>query len=63
MTCCEIYQGVFGCWGWEHTSGNGEFVEESRQVFEDLEDCVEDARLHGYCVPRESFATPARLAA
>ena len=64
MNCCEIYQGVFGDWGWEHLSRDGELIEESRQVFENLEDCVEDARLHGYCVTQESAGgQEARLAA
>jgi len=63
MNCCEVYLGVFGAWGWEYLSVDAELIEESRQVFENLEDCVDDALLHGYCVERESAGQEARLGA
>lgn len=50
MDCCEVYLGVFGDWRWERVSEGGVLIEESLGPFEEFADCVEDARLHGYCV-------------
>ena len=51
MKLCQVYCGVFGAWGWEDMREDGT-VEESRDVFETLYECVEDARRHGYKVRR-----------
>lgn len=50
MGGCEIYLGVFGLWGWERRGDSGLVVEESSDVFEHREDCVEDAVRRG-CAP------------
>lgn len=62
MDHCEIYLGVFGLWGWESMSADGAVICESRQVFDCLEECLEDARLHGYGVNSE-LSRPALLLA
>ena len=46
-----LYKGVFGCWGWERLDATGRLVEESNQVFDEFEECVQDAKLHGYAPP------------
>ena len=39
---------VFGEWGWEFTDPDGTVLDESRLGFETLEECLEDARRHGF---------------
>jgi hypothetical protein len=57
-----LYKGVFGCWGWERLDTSGRLVEESNQVFGEFDECVQDAKLHGYTpsalpeLPREPRA-------
>ena len=46
MKLCQIYRGVFGAWGWEDVREDGS-VEESREVFESFDECVQDAWRHG----------------
>ena len=36
--------GYFGAWGWERVGDDGKVIAESREVFEQYQDCVEDAR-------------------
>jgi hypothetical protein len=50
MKRCIVYRGVFGCWGWEVIDERGRVLAESTEVFEDREDCVDDARRRGYAV-------------
>lgn len=57
MKLCRTYHGVFGAWGWEDIKQNG-VVEESRDVFESFDECVEDARRHGYTVGRAPRPQP-----
>lgn len=50
-----LYQGVFGCWGWEHFTEQGEVLGESIHVFDDFGECVDDAKGHGFD-PHKSFS-------
>lgn len=45
-----LYQGVFGCWGWEVVDEDSrQVVAESLNVFGNQDECLQDARLRGYC--------------
>jgi hypothetical protein len=63
MECCTFYHGVFGLWGWEYMAEGGELVEECRQVFETYEECVADAREHGYRPGQNARESKARWTA
>jgi hypothetical protein len=52
-----LYKGVFGCWGWERLDETGEAVAECVQVFDELEDCLKDAELHGYRAANDACAS------
>jgi hypothetical protein len=58
MKLCQVYFGLFGCWGWEHVGDDGT-VDESRGVFESFDECVEDARRNGYTVAPATQTQPA----
>jgi hypothetical protein len=36
------------CWCWRRTSPDGEVLLEGRAAFTTFDDCMEDARRHGY---------------
>jgi hypothetical protein len=54
-----VYHGVFGGWGWERFDAAGHVVAESRGVFDDLEECIQDARLHGCVDAPQNVLEPA----
>jgi len=63
MKRCIAYLGVFGDWGWECVSDDGVVVDESRDQFERYEDCVDDARQHGFYITQSPHEAEVPLAA
>lgn len=54
-----LYQGVFGCWGWEVVNDAQQVIAESPGVFGNLEECVQDAEARGYARAARTGPLPA----
>ncbi len=44
----EIYQDTQGMWRWRRIAPNGKVVGASTEGYRNRQDCVENARRHGY---------------
>jgi hypothetical protein len=51
----EIYQGIFGGWGWEQIDDDGNAIAESREHFETREECEQDASARAVVVEQVSM--------
>jgi hypothetical protein len=59
----RFYLGPKHCWKWQHLSVRGEVILESAKAYKKYEECVANAKDHGYVFqpsqPRKPTATPA----
>ncbi len=53
-----LFHGLFGTWGWERLDAEGTVVAESMHEFETQEDCLDDARVHGYSAAHDELIVP-----